>query len=584
LQNIPSTVPLDTKVQLIRKLVATGVQDIEATSFVSPKWVPQLADSAAVMSEISDLRHQESCRFSVLAPNQKGLDNALQSGAREVVVFASATEAFSRKNQNCSVEQALETARQVVQQAKQQSLWVRGVVSCIFGDPYSGPTPPQDVAKVVKAFLDMGCDEVGLGDTLGIGTPRTTQALLEHLLKDVPASKLTGHFHDTYGQAVANIVRAYDLGVRTFDTSVAGLGGCPYAPGAKGNAATEDVVYTLETSGISTGIDLDKLSLVGTWISGQLGVTNSSRAGAALAAKQQRASTTTDRTNSDAPKEPQSTTPARQWSVETRHEGFTVARSGNSVKITLTRPRNGNAMTTDMLVSLTQTFEDLAGDPMTFHIVLTAEGKYFCTGMDLTGDSRDDSAAYHDKIVRLFRAIDDAPQITVAAIQGPAYGGGVGLGFVCDVRLAAKSATWKLAEVKLGMSPAIISKYMSREWGIPFFREAMLSGRVVSTQELQRLGAIHGIADTPEQLDNLVEEYLDKLKSSAPKAAATCKQLVRNSFTGPGSQAQDLFIRETFGNMLLAGGEGQYGIKSFQQKIKTVDWPAFHRNSRSTKL
>jgi hydroxymethylglutaryl-CoA lyase len=237
-----------------------------------------------------------------------------------------------------------------------------------------------------------------------------------------------------------------------------------------------------------------------------------------------------------------------------------------------------------MLVSLTQTFEDLAGDPMTFHIVLTAEGKYFCTGMDLTGDSRDDSAAYHDKIVRLFRAIDDAPQITVAAIQGPAYGGGVGLGFVCDVRLVAKSATWKLAEVKLGMSPAIISKYMSREWGIPFFREAMLSGRVVSTQELQRLGAIHGIADTPEQLDNLVEEYLDKLKSSAPKAAATCKQLVRNSFTGPGSQAQDLFIRETFGNMLLAGGEGQYGIKSFQQKIKTVDWPAFHRNSRSTKL
>ncbi|KPI41890.1 Hydroxymethylglutaryl-CoA lyase, mitochondrial [Cyphellophora attinorum] len=536
------------------------------------------------MREISDLRHQESCRFSVLTPNQKGLDNALQSGAREVVVFASATEAFSRKNQNCSVEQALETARQVVQQAKQHSLWVRGVVSCIFGDPYSGPTPPQDVVKVVKAFLDMGCDEVGLGDTLGIGTPRKTQALLELLLRDVPASKLTGHFHDTYGQAVANIVRAYDLGVRIFDSSVAGLGGCPYAPGAKGNAATEDVVYTFETSGISTGIDLDKISLVGSWISGQLRVPNNSRAGAALAAKQQSVSTTTVSANSDTRKEPQTTTQARQWSVETRHEGFTVARAGNSVKITLTRPRNGNAMTTDMLVSLTEAFERLAEDPMTFHIVLTAEGKYFCTGMDLTGDSRDDSAAYHDKIVRLFRAIDDAPQITIAAVQGPAYGGGVGLGFVCDVRLAAKSAKWKLAEVKLGMTPAIISKYMSREWGIPFFREAMLSGRDVGTQELQRLGVIHGIADHPKQLDNMIDNYLDQLKSSAPRAAATCKQLVRNSFTGPGSQAQDLFIRETFGNMLMSGGEGQHGIKKFQQKIKTVDWPAFHRDSRGTKL
>ena len=532
------------------------------------------------MQQIVDLRAHNIYRFSVLTPNQKGFDNAVRNGAKEIVVFASATEAFSLKNQNCSVEQALQAARLIVRQAKQQHLWVRGVVSCIFGDPFSGPTAPEDVVRVVKAFIDLGCDEVGLGDTLGIGTPRKTQKLVDLLLKDVEASKLTGHFHDTYGQAVANVTTAYQVGLRTFDSSVAGLGGCPYAPGAKGNVATEDIVYTFEESGISTGIDLEKLALVGQWISNELELPNSSRAGAAIAGKKD-LDTLNSAVSGKERSEAQEQSSNRTWTIETKTDGYTVSRSGNAVKITLTRPNTGNAMTTEMLTSLTELFEHTAKDPQTFHIVLAAEGKFFCTGMDLTGDSRADPSEYHDKIVRLFQAIDNAPQVTIAAIQGSAFGGGVGLGFACDVRLATKATKWRLAEVKLGMSPAIISKYMSREWGIPFFREAMLSGRDVGTGELKQLGAIHGIANSPEELDTLVEEYLDQLKYCAPEAAATCKQLVRNSFTGPGSQNQDSFIRKTFDKMLAAGSEGQYGIKKFQQKVRQIDWSTFHKNSKT---
>ncbi|KAJ9660576.1 hypothetical protein H2198_002513 [Neophaeococcomyces mojaviensis] len=583
LQNIRTQVPTATKIELIKKLAATGLTDIEATSFVSPKWVPQLADGAEVMHHILNLGSQNDLRFSVLAPNLKGFENAFRAGAKEVVVFASATEAFSKKNQNCTVEQALDAARAVVKQAKQNNLWVRGVVSCIFSDPYSGPTDPRDVLYVVEQFVDMGCDEIGLGDTLGVGTPKRTQTLLEVLLKAVPADKLTGHFHDTYGQAVANVLRAYELGLRTFDSSIAGLGGCPYAPGAKGNAATEDIVYAFENSGIDTGIDLQKLATVGDWISRQLGLPNNSRAGAALVAKRQdqeppKPQPTSLNSQSVAEKSQAKSAEqasSRTWTVEKQTSGYIVSRAANAVKITLAQPKNGNAMTTEMLESLTRLFKDLSTDRAVFHIVLAAEGRFFCTGMDLTGNSRDNSSSYHDKIVDLFAAIDNAPQTVIAAIQGPCFGGGVGLCFVCDVRLASPEARWTLSEVKLGMSPAIISKYMAREWGFSFFREAMLSGRTVTPEELSRIGVVHGISETKDKLDLMVDSYLDRLAHCAPQAAATCKQLVRNAFTGPGSPEQDKFIRRTFDNMLAPGSEGQYGIQQFQQKIKKVDWGYF---------
>lgn len=592
LQNISAKVPTATKVELIKRLADTGLTNIEATSFVSPKWVPQLSDGREVMEQILPLIDQYPLRFSVLAPNLKGFENASNAGAKEVVVFASATEGFSQKNQNTTVKQALTEARAVVQQAKKRNIWVRGVVSCIFSDPYSGPTRPEDVLYVVKEFIDMGCDEVGLGDTLGVGTPKLTEKLLEIILKEVPADKLTGHFHDTYGQATANVLKSYEMGLRTFDSSVGGLGGCPYAPGAKGNAATEDIVYTLENSGVDTGVDLQKLALVGDWITRQLNLTNNSRAGAALVAKQRQNAqiTTSDQpksrsaepaTKSSSSKTGQSS--PRTWSVLQKAEGYTVSRSRSAVKITLTRSQNGNAMTTEMLESLTQLFKDLASDRSVFHIVLAAEGKFFCTGMDLTGDSRSDSTTYHNRIVALFKAINDAPQTTIAAIHGPCYGGGVGLGFACDVRLASAKATWTLSEIKLGVSPAIISMYMAREWGFAFFREAMLSGREVTADELYRIGTVHGIAKDPEDLKAKVEEYLDRLAPCAPQAAVTCKELVRLAFTGPGSSQQSTFIQQTFENMLAPGSEGRFGIEQFQKKIRKVDWEQFW-SAKETKL
>ena len=569
LQNIKPSIPTAVKIELINKLANCGLQDIEATSFVSPKWVPQLADGAEVMTAIKPLL--ETHRLPVLTPNLKGLQNAIKANAREAVVFASATEAFSKKNQNCSVEEALQHAENVTKEALAQGLRVRGVISCIFSDPYSGPTDPAAVLQVATRFLEMGCYEVGLGDTLGVGTPNKTQKLLELLLQHISAEKLAGHFHDTYGQAVANVARAYDMGIRSFDSSVAGLGGCPYAPGAKGNVATEDLVYMFEESGISTGVDLNKLSAVGDWISERIGVPNNSRAGAALYAK----ATTSKPSPSSTTTTEQSVKQKREWQQTETSQGYSVARTESAVKITLTRPKNGNAMTTEMLEGLTDVFQSLAKDPTVFHIVLAAEGKYFCTGMDLTGGSRDDSDAYYSKIVNLFQAIDESPQTTIAMIQGSCFGGGVGLAFACDIRISASSAKWTLSEIKLGLAPAIISKYMAREWGIPFFREAMLTGREVLPAELRSIGALHAVANTHEELETTLEEYLTKLTRAAPQAATTCKELMRLAWTDPDGNRQEELIHTTFNNMLNPGTEGEHGIRQFQKKIKSVDWRAF---------
>ena len=462
LQNIKTSVPAATKIDFIQRLASTGLQNIEATSFVSPKWVPQLADGTEVYKQVAHLMDGGPLRLQVLAPNMKGLEAAIQAGVKEVTVFASATEAFSKKNQNCSVDEALDAARQVVEAARKQDIKVRGVISCIFSDPYSGPTDPSKVLYVTKRFLEMGCYEVGLGDTLGVGTPKDTQRLLDFLLNEVPANKIAGHFHDTYGQAVANVVRSYELGIRAFDSSIAGLGGCPYAPGARGNVATEDIVYTFHHSGIDTGIDLAKLVSVGDWISTQLGMPNNSRAGSALAAKQE---SSVSVSASKAMSQASSSQSPDEWIVVEQSEGYSVSRRRNAVKITLTRSENGNAMTTTMVDGVTRVFQDLANDRSVFHIVLAAEGKFFCTGMDLTGDSRSDSSSYYKKITDMFTAIADSPQVTIAMIDGLCFGGGVGLSFACDIRLVSEKVRWTMTEIKLGVSPAIISKYLIREWG-----------------------------------------------------------------------------------------------------------------------
>jgi hydroxymethylglutaryl-CoA lyase len=282
LQNEAKTVPLEVKVELIDRLSATGLQAIEAGSFVSPKWVPQMADTAEVLARI---RRAPGVRYPVLVPNLKGLEAALATGVEEIAVFGAASESFSRKNINCSIAGSLERFRPVVEAARARALRVRGYISCVAGCPYEGPIAPAAVARVAKALHEMGCAEISLGDTIGTGTPRKMQAMIEAVAREVPLERLAVHCHDTYGQALANIYAALELGVAVVDSAVAGLGGCPYAAGASGNVASEDVLYMLDGLGIETGVDLAKLAETGAFIAAALGRANGSKAGLALAAR-----------------------------------------------------------------------------------------------------------------------------------------------------------------------------------------------------------------------------------------------------------------------------------------------------------
>ena len=286
LQNEKQPVATEHKVELVHRLQAAGVREIEVTSFVSPKWVPQMGDNAAVMAAIT---RQPGVRYSVLVPNMKGLEAALPTRPHEVVVFAAASEAFSQRNINCSIEESIERFRPVVQAARAAGVKVRGAVSCALGCPYQGEVSLDDVERVVRLMKAVGVDHMGIADTIGVGTPRRVQAVMERGLRHYPLAELSGHFHDTYGQALANIYACLELGVHSFDASVAGLGGCPYAKGATGNVATEDVVFMLRGMGIETGIDLDALVDAGAFISGVLGRAPISRAGKALLAKREKA-------------------------------------------------------------------------------------------------------------------------------------------------------------------------------------------------------------------------------------------------------------------------------------------------------
>ncbi len=282
LQNEARPVSTDAKVALIERLADAGLPVVEATSFVSPKWVPQMADAADVMARI---RRKPGVSYPVLVPNMKGLEGAVAAGAEEVAVFAAASEAFSRRNINCSIDESLDRFAPVCEVALAKGLRVRGYISVVLGCPYQGDVAPSAVAHVARRLSDMGCYEVSLGDTIGVGTAGKTQRMLEAVAREVPVERLAGHFHDTYGQALANILAAMDLGVATFDSSVAGLGGCPYAPGATGNVATEDVLYLLDGLGIETGVDLPLLAEAGRFVCEAIGRANASRVGRALMAR-----------------------------------------------------------------------------------------------------------------------------------------------------------------------------------------------------------------------------------------------------------------------------------------------------------
>ena len=285
LQNEKQPVPAAVKIELVQRLQAAGLKDIEVTSFVSPRWVPQMADNAEVMRGIA---RESDVRYAALVPNLQGLEAALAARADTVVVFGAASEAFSQKNINCSIAESIERFRPVVAAALAAGVAVRGAISCAVGCPYEGAVAPQRVAMVASLMRDIGVQQVGVADTIGVGTPRAVQAAMEAALQHFNIDTVTGHFHDTYGQALANTLAALEMGVWHFDTSVAGLGGCPYAKGATGNVATEDVVYMLQGMGVETGIDLEALVDSGAYISHFLNRPTLSRAATALLAKRQR--------------------------------------------------------------------------------------------------------------------------------------------------------------------------------------------------------------------------------------------------------------------------------------------------------
>ena len=286
LQNEPGSVPADVKVALIDRLSDAGLPAVEAGSFVSPKWVPQMADTAEVMARI---RRKPGVAYPVLVPNMKGLEGALAAKAEEIAIFGAATEAFSKRNINCSIAESLERFEPVCRAALDHGMRVRGYMSVVLGCPYEGEVKPEAVATVSQRLYDMGCYEISLGDTIGTGTPAKAQRMIEVVAKKIPVEKLAGHFHDTYGQALANILAVMEMGVATFDSSVAGLGGCPYAKGATGNVASEDVLYMLGGLGIETGVDMGKLLDAAEFICAQLKRPTLSRAGRALAAKREKA-------------------------------------------------------------------------------------------------------------------------------------------------------------------------------------------------------------------------------------------------------------------------------------------------------
>jgi len=284
LQNEKETIPAAVKIELVDKLTAAGFPNIEAASFVSPKWVPQMATSTEVMAGI---QRKPGVLYSALAPNMKGFEAALAAGADEIVIFGAASEAFSQKNINCSIAESIERFRDVAEATKKNKLRLRAAVSCSFGCPYQGEVPLDAVADVVGRLRDLGCDEIDIADTIGVATPRKVHEVMRRAIREFPIGGLSGHFHDTYGQAVANIYASLEVGISIFHSSVAGLGGCPYAKGATGNVATEDVLYLMQGLGIETGVDLDAVVDAGQFITRHLGRPAASRAGNAIAAKRQ---------------------------------------------------------------------------------------------------------------------------------------------------------------------------------------------------------------------------------------------------------------------------------------------------------
>ncbi|KAG7044792.1 3-hydroxymethyl-3-methylglutaryl-CoA lyase [Colletotrichum scovillei] len=460
LQNVKTVVDTSTKLELIQRLQGAGLQNIEITSVVSPKAIPQLADCRKILSAPVVKRWQQTdgtLRMPVLVPNTKGFRIALEHGVREVAVFVSATEGFSRANINCTVDESLERAKQVAAEASAAGVLVRGYVSCIFADPFDGPTPLPAVSRAVRSLLDMGCYEA-------------------------------------------------------------------------------------------------------------LAKPNDSRAGAALASKSKISSTKSSSKITDRRKE------ALGWSVLQQSDNIVVRGAGANGNIVLNKPRNGNTLTFPMISEIIQAFKSFESDASISRILISANGKFFCTGMDLSqaaqavGRGGDASSKLFQALTDLFELIDKSPKVTIACIQGPAFGGGIGLAFACDIRISISSASFTLSEAKLGMCPAVISKYVIREWGFGLSREAMLTARSLTASELKSAGAISMVAETPSELDIITKTLLAQLRHSSPGGSSMSKELVKLSWRHAGKPEQRDGISRLFKTMMEPGSDAVHGIAEFQQK------------------
>ncbi|GAB1213875.1 hypothetical protein ATERTT37_003028 [Aspergillus terreus] len=395
LQNIKDPVATSVKLELIRRLRESGLSTIELTSIVSPRAVPQLADCREVLRDqtIKQLQQHDGLRFPVLVPNPKGLDIALEYGVKEVAVFVSATEGFSKANINCSVDEGIERASRVAEKA------IRNGVA------------PSAVLRCVKALLSMGCYEVSLGDTTGVGRPETVRELLTYLVDNsIPVERLAGHFHDTYGHAAANAWEAYTCGIRVFDSSVAGLGGCPFAPGSKGNVATEDLVFMFHNAGVDTGVNLLKLMETGIWISRILGAKRS------CPPKQQQVLKFDQATSVSLP--------TSQWVPTQKIGNILVYRSGSSVKIVLNRAKTGNTLTHKMILDLTHLIHHYSEKDTISTIVITGKGRFFCMGLEYGKAGPAGESPELKSLTRLLDLLSHVPKMTIASVNGPAFGAG----------------------------------------------------------------------------------------------------------------------------------------------------------------
>jgi hydroxymethylglutaryl-CoA lyase len=501
LQSIKDAISTETKVQLIQRLHGAGLRAIELTSVVSPRRVPQLADCQQVLADpvikglLADARGD--LRLPVLVPNTRGLDVAISHGVKEVAVFISATEGFSKANINGTVQQGIERARRVARKAIDSGISVRGYVSCIFVDPYNGLTEPSSVLRCAKELLDMGCYEVSLGDTTGAGTPAKVTSLVRYLEKGgIPLDRLAGHFHDTHGQGTVNVLQAYLCGIRVFDASAGGLGGCPFAPGAKGNVSTEDLVFMFHNAGIDTGVNLAKLVETGKWIAERL---------------RQPGSRSSQSMRNIQPRGRELRLPAFRSMIYMKQswqrpkpttKNIHFYQTGDDIKIVLNQPNSGNALTKLMISELIDCIRTHNSNPCVSRIILTGTGRYFCAGLDMP--RRNGITTQFDDLMQLFETIDQSPKTVIACLNGHARGAGAALAFVCDRRIMVKGATIELCETRPKRFPGLVYRYTGLGWN---GSTPDLSARPISGSELKILGLVGEIADGQEDLQIKLEMY-----------------------------------------------------------------------------